>query len=356
MVNIQKHQTQALIVGAGPAGLYSAFALGLLGISSHILDVLPQAGGQCIQLYPDKPIYDIPALTKCNAGELTERLLKQLQPFEPVFHFNQLANELQVVSSACDQRHFEVTTDKGLCIQSQVIVVATGSGAFLPRKIKLDDLENFVGTQVFYFPPTQTQTLEGRHVVIHGDLEQSLQTANQLASLQQARPASVTLIHRRDKFRAEENTLNQTAKLRQTGALQFLAGTLNGLEQSQGELKTLEVKMSADASIAHIPADILFILNGAAPILGPVEDWQLALEHKQLVVDPASFQTSETGIFAVGDAITYPGKRKLIVSAFHEAALASYAIASYLNGGAAIPVQYTSSNTALQARLNPSNT
>lgn len=351
----QQIKTQTLIIGAGPGGLYSAFSLGLLGISCHIVDVLPQPGGQCVQLYADKTIYDIPAISQCDANGLVERLLEQVQPFDPAFHFNQLVSELRVTTDRNQRRVFEVKTDKDLCIQSQAVLIASGSGAFLPRKLKLEGLEAFVDQQVFYFPPDNIKTLAGQHVVINGDLEQSLQFANQLATMQQGHseyPASVTLVHRRDKFRAEDHTINQTQILRETGALQFLAGSLNGLvKNNQDQLTELEIKMSADNSTSQIPADALFVLNGTSPSSGFMENWGLEQQHKQLVVNPATFQTSEAGVFAVGDVVSYPGKRKLIVSAFHEAALAAYSIASYLNGGEPVPLQYTSSNTALQARL-----
>lgn len=354
--NSKRYHSQVLIIGAGPSGLYAAFVLGLLGIDSRLIDVLPQAGGQCWQLYQDKPIYDLPAIAQCSARDLIVRLLEQLKPFDIPQHFNQLAQTLTIRS--CEESKallpFEVLTDKGNFFEAKTLLIASGAGAFLPRKPRLEGMDALNPQQLFYvlLPEQENSRFAGCHVVISGDLEETLLCANRLASQNADPPASVTLIHRRDKFRASDATLAKTHMLRHQGRLQFLAGSIVALKKTDhGCLQTLSVKMSADNQVKELPADTLFILHGASPILGPLENWPLELSNKHFPVDTGTCQTHLPGIFAIGDAVTYPGKRKLLVSSFHEATVAAYAIAGYLNGGASIPVQYTSSNTALQTRL-----
>lgn len=354
--NTQRYESQVLIIGAGPSGLYAAFVLGLLGIDSRIVDVLPQAGGQCGQLYRDKLIYDLPAIAQCSAGDLIARLLMQLAPFDIPQHFNQLAQTLSIHSNDVQAipHSFEVLSNQDTIFEAKTLLLASGAGAFLPRKPRLEGAEELNGKQLFYgsLCKKDPSLFAGRHIVISGDLDETLRWANKLASQRSQQPASLTLIHRRDKFRAVDATIAQTQALRDQGRLKFLAGSIVELKKNeQGLLRALSVKMSADDLVEEIKADILFMLHGSSPVLGPLENWPLELNHKHIPVDPGTCQTHQHGIFAIGDAITYPGKRKLLVSGFHEATLAAYAIASYLNGGASIPVQYTSSNAALQNRL-----
>lgn len=356
IVKPQHYQSQVLIIGAGSSGLYAAFVLGVLGIESRIIDVLPQAGGQCGQLYRDKLIYDLPAIGQCSAGDLIARLLEQLAPFDIPQHFNQLANMLTIQPDGVQaaSRSFEVLSDQGILFEAKALLIASGAGAFLPRKPQLGGMDELHSKQVFYGPLREQERsrLAGCHVVISGDLEDTLQWTNGLAHQESQQPASVTLVHRRDKFRAMDATLTETQVLREQGRLQFLPGAITELQTTdQGCLRALTIKMSADNSIEQIPADYLFILHGASPVLGPLGNWPLERTNKHILVDAGTCETHQPGVFAIGDAITYPGKRKLLVSGFHEATLAAYAIASYLNGGASIPVQYTSSNTVLQTRL-----
>ena len=350
-------QTDIAIIGAGPAGLYAAFELGLHGLKTHIIDILPFAGGQCTELFGHKPIYDIPAIKKCTGIELTERLLEQLQPFSPSLHLGHLVTELTPLTSNNPPAHtnsgFILKTSQGLALQARCIIIASGVGAFLPRTLPLEGLEPLLNRQIFYTPPQDILSLARQNIVISGDLEETLQAANMLASLSDHRPASVTLIHRRDKFRAEQHTIERMELLRQDHLLHFVAGQVTQLhtQPSSGQLQHIEVKRTDNGETQHIPADILLILHGLSPKLGPIANWGLTLKGKQLVIDMATYQTSMPGVFAIGDAVTYPGKRKLITSCFHEATLAAYGIATYLNHGEPVPLQYTSSSTELQALL-----
>lgn len=351
--------TDAVIIGAGCAGLFAAFELGIMGLRSHIVETLPHAGGQCVHLYGDKPIYDIPAILQCTGNELTERLLEQIRPFKADLHLQQTVTALKTRDApekASDPApRFELHTSTGQCFLTRCVVIASGYGAFLPRTLPLEGIRALENQQVFYELPAHTDAYAGKHVVINGDTDIALQAASQLASAEHSRPASVTLVHRRDKFRAEDTLITQIQQLRQAGRLQFIAGQFTGLvtDAASGQLTALQLMGSTDRQTQQIPADAFLILLGLAPQLGPIEQWGLALERKHLVVDPGTFQTNIPGIYAIGDAITYPGKRKLIVSGFHEATLAAYAIASYLQDGATIPVYYTSSNSELQAILAP---
>lgn len=348
--------TDALIIGAGPAGLFAAFQLGLHGLQSHIVDTLPFIGGQCVQLYGDKLIYDIPAIKQCTGQELAQQLLEQAQPFNPQLHLGQLITELTPLTP---QKIFLLRSSKGQTFHARCVIVASGMGAFLPRTLNLDGIKPLEHTQILYQLPTDHTTLQTQHVVISGDLEDTLQAANLLASQSDHRPASITLIHRRDKFRALDRTIERTQQLRQDGLLRFIAGQPKALitDTTSGRLTALALTESASQQTQHIPADTLLILHGLAPQISPIAKWGtgggLATQGKQLVIDTQTFQTSTPGIFAIGDAITYPGKRNLIISSFHEATLAAYGAASYLNDGAPVTLQYTSSNSELQALLHP---
>jgi thioredoxin reductase (NADPH) len=334
--------TQALIIGAGPVGLFQAFELGLLGITSHIVDALPFAGGQCIELYPGKPIYDIPGTVATTGRQLVASLLEQIKPFAPTFHLNQQVNTL--VKQA-DGR-FLVETSTNQSFLTTTIFIAAGVGAFQPKKLTVHGLDAFAGTQLFYHVDAQAD-FAGKQVTIVGSEDTAVEAALQLANLPEN---SVTLLHRRDVFKAEPDKLEVMRNLIATGKLQLRIGQIAGFDEQDKQLIALQVT-GVDGKTAPLPVDTLLVLQGLSPKLGPVADWGLAIERKQLVVDTEKFQTSEAGIFAVGDINTYPGKKKLILCGFHEAALASFAAAEIVFPDATTLLQYTTTSTLLHQRL-----
>jgi thioredoxin reductase (NADPH) len=337
---------QALVVGAGPVGLFQVFELGLLGITAHVIDALPTPGGQCMALYPDKPIYDIPGTPVCTGRELVERLLKQIAPFKPSFHLHQQVTQVQPLEGG----QFEVQTSSGTRFLTPTMVIAAGVGAFQPRRLALDGLVAFEGTQVFYSPPDISQSIH-QHVVIVGDGDAALECAIHLAQLDETQaPSCITLIHRRDEFKAQPNTLQTFTQLRAAGRLNFVAAQATAIQQQGGCITALQL-LAADGGTPTLPLDQLVVLMGLSPKLGPIAEWGLAMERKQLVVGTAQFETSTPGIFAVGDVNTYPGKKKLILCGFHEATLAAYGVAERVFPGQPIQLEYTTTSPRLHRLL-----
>ncbi len=331
----------ALVIGAGPVGLFQVFELGLQGLQTHVVDALPEVGGQCMALYPDKPIYDIPGLPRCSGSELSDRLQQQASPFNPQFHLNQLVSTLR---QEADGRWL-VGTSKGQQFLSRTVFIAAGVGAFVPRQLALPEWQAFEGHQVFHAAPDHVK-LQGQHLVVVGSDDLALQAV--LDSLPH-QPASVTLVHRRASLDASEHLQAAFQQACASGHVRLQVGQVQGL-QTQAErltglqLATLEGDM-------HLPCDQLWVLLGLSPQLGPVADWGLDMAKKQLSVNTESFATSAPGIFAVGDINTYPGKRKLIVSGFHEATLAAFGAAAYLSPGQKIPLEYTTASPRLHKLL-----
>ena len=334
-------ETDALVIGAGPVGLFQVFELGLLGIHSHVIDSLPAAGGQCIALYADKPIYDIPATPVCTGRELVAKLLKQIEPFGASFHFGQQVDALE---RQADGR-FRIGTSAGTQLLAKTVFIAGGVGSFQPRRLKVDGIAAFEGSQLFYNVPDDAASLAGQRILVIGDDEAALECALRLAPM-----AAVTLMHRRNEFKAAPATIAQVRRSVAEHRLQFLAGQPSGIEQSAGQLTALQVR-AADDTIRVLPLDALLVLTGLSPKLGPIADWGLEIERKQLVVDTAQFQTSAAGIFAVGDVNTYPGKKKLILCGFHEAALAAFGAAAIVFPNQPIHLEYTTTSTRLHRAL-----
>ena len=341
-------ETEALIVGAGPAGLFCAFELGLLEIATHIVDSLPQAGGQCAELYADKPIYDIPGLPVCSGRELSERLLQQIAPFAMPLHLKQQVNGLKKRSDG----RFEVETSLGNRLAAGAIVIAGGVGSFQPRRLKVAGLEAHYGTQVF----ESGEEALGRHagkVAIIGNGEAAVTLATALAARGETGASSssvVTLVHRRDDFDASPGQLAELQRLRDAGRIVFVAGQPEAIVEADGRLSGLSL-LAADGGSVVVELDALYVLLGWSPRLGPIGEWGLDLEKKQLVVDTERFETSTPGIHAIGDVVTYPGKKKLIVCGFHEATLAAFAIAERLHPERAQPLQYTTTSPKLHRLL-----
>ena len=338
-------QIDALIIGAGPVGLFQVFELGLQDIRCHVVDSLPHAGGQCLELYADKPIYDIPALPFCTGRELVERLSKQIEPFGCDFHLSQ---QVELVARRDDYR-FDVATAAGTRFIAGAIVIAGGVGSFQPRRLKLDGLDRHRDTRLFEHGG-DIGAMAGQHVVIVGGGEAAVAAAIAASGDGAGRAGSVTLIHRRDDFDAGAEALATLRERRDAGRVEFIAAQPEAIVEHDGELAGLAL-LCSDGSTRTVPLDALFVLLGWSPKLGPIADWGLALEKKQLVVDTERFETSVPGIHAVGDVNTYAGKKKLIVCGFHEATLAAFAIAQRLRPESALPLQYTTTSPRLHKLL-----
>lgn len=334
-------KTDALIVGAGPCGLFQIFELGLLGIKADIVDSLNQPGGQCTELYPDKPIYDIPAVPVCTGEELVQSLMKQAEPFDATYH---LGEEVQEVTPLANG--FRVRTSKDKIFEARTLFIAGGVGSFTPRKLRFPEAEALEDRQIFYRVREPERFADKRLVVLGGG-DSALDWAVALAPTAR----SLTLVHRRDEFRGAEATAAQLRRLESEGrAGIILNANATGLQTSDGELRAVDIKL-ADGEIRNLEADCLLVFFGLSPKLGPIAEWGLDMNRKTINVDTASFQTSVPGIFAIGDIADYPGKKKLILSGFHEAALAAFAAKAIIEPGKKVPLQYTTTSPIMHKRL-----
>jgi thioredoxin reductase (NADPH) len=333
-------ETDAIVIGAGPVGLYQVFQLGLLGIKAHLIDALPQAGGQCVELYSDKPIYDIPGIPFCTGQELIDRLQEQIKVLKTPSHFNQEVTLVQKRADGC----FDVQTSQETFI-SKVIIVSAGVGAFKPRKLSLPGIDSYEGKQVFY-KLGQAKQYAGQDIVINGGETAALEAAVTLAGIAK----SITLVHRRDVFKAEEPLIQRFQGLCAEGLIKVQLGQVTNFKATGEKLNSLEVT-DFDGQTHDLPLDTLLPLLGISPKLGAIADWGIDLENKQVLVDTEKFQSSTAGIFAVGDINTYPGKKKLIVCGFHEATLAAYGCAAHIYPGQAIHLQYTTTSPKLHEIL-----
>jgi len=349
----QAIQTDAVIVGAGPVGLFQVFELGLLEIKAHIIDSLAYPGGQCIELYPDKPIYDIPAVPVCTGKELTDNLLKQIEPFGATFHLGQ---EVTVVQKLEDGRFF-VETNKGTQLLTKTVFIAGGVGSFQPRTLKVEGVERYEGTQVHYRVKSPAQ-FAGKNLLIMGGGDSALDWAlNFCAGNADGNPhkaESVIVVHRREDFRAAPASVAKMKELCDAMEMQFIVGQATGIDEAliDGTSQLTGVKITGNDGITRVvPCDQVLAFFGLSPKLGPIAEWGLALERKQIVVDTEKFETSVPGIFAVGDVNTYPGKKKLILSGFHETALAAFGAAPYVFPDKRVHLQYTTTSPKLHKVL-----
>ena len=334
-------RADAVIIGAGPCGLFQAFELGLLGISSHIVDSLAHPGGQCAELYPDKPIYDIPALPVCNAQELVDRLLQQIKPFAPQFHLGEEVSEF----ARLDSGRFQIRTAAGTTFDTATVVIAAGVGSFQPRRIGLEGAQDFEDEHIHY-RVRRAADLHGQELVIFGGGDSALDWTLELATKARA----LTLVHRRADFRAAPASVMRMRELVSAGRIRHLEALPHSLIVADGRLTGVNVK-AADGTIHALPAQKLLVFFGLHPKLGPIAEWGLALEKKALLVDTEKFETSLPGVFAVGDINFYPGKKKLILSGFHEAALAAFGIQHHLFPEKKQFLQYTTTSPIMQRRL-----
>jgi thioredoxin reductase (NADPH) len=333
--------TECVIVGAGPVGLFAVFELGLLGMKCEIVDTLAHPGGQCTELYPDKPIYDIPALPVCGAQELVDRLLEQIKPFNAGFHLGQEVTELK----PRDGTRFDVVTSAGTRFDAGSVIIAAGLGSFQPRRLMVPDAEKFEGTQVHY-RVRRAEEFHGQDLLIAGGGDSALDWALEFCG----KARSVTLVHRRAEFRAQPLSVSRMKELAAAGKLRHLEGTIQSLAIEGGRLAGAVVQ-GRDKSATDVRCQHVIACFGLHPKLGPVANWGLALEKKALAVDTEKFQTSVHGIFAIGDINTYPGKKKLILSGFHEAALAAFGVQHHVYPEKRQFLQYTTTSPIMRERL-----
>jgi thioredoxin reductase (NADPH) len=333
-------ETDMVIIGAGPVGLFAVFEAGLLGLKCHLVDNLDKIGGQCAELYPEKPIFDIPALPRCTGQELIDRLVEQAAPFNPVYHLGQQAEQL----TRLDDGRWQLVTSSGTTFITPNIVIAAGAGSFVPRRIPLPGAEAFEGKSLFY-AVRRMADFEGKHLLIAGGGDSALDWLLNLQPL----AASVTLLHRRDEFRAAPDSVARMRELVAAGKAELIIGQIAGLEGTGDQLSSVELK-TADGEIDH-PCDTILAFFGLKMELGPIADWGLNLERNLISVETESFETNQQGIFAIGDIITYPGKLKLILSGFHEGALMCQKAFKYARPEERLVFRYTTSSSDLHKKL-----
>ena len=336
--------TDAVIVGAGPVGLFQAFQLGLQDIRCHIVDALPHVGGQCVELYAEKPIYDIPGVPVCTGRELVERLQTQIKPFAHTFHLHQEVTEVERLADGL----LSVRTSAAQHFICQTLFIAAGVGAFQARKLAVEGAEALEGTHVHY-RLGDTARFAGQDVVVLGG-EASAVAAALTLTREATAPRSVTLMHRRDVFAAEPLLLQALRDAVAQGQLQLLIGQPTALLSASQKLHAVQVA-TPDGQTLDRPAQHVVACLGLSPKLGPVAHWGLAMERKQLVVNTETFVTNVPGIFAVGDINTYPGKKKLILCGFHEATLAAFGAAAIVHPTRKTLLQYTTTSTELHRLL-----
>ncbi|MCL4721551.1 MAG: NAD(P)/FAD-dependent oxidoreductase [Gammaproteobacteria bacterium] len=334
-------QTDALIIGAGPCGLFQVFELGLLGIRADLVDSLPAVGGQCTWLYPDKPIYDIPAVPICTGAELTANLMNQLEPFKPGFHLGEEVVALKPVAG-----RFEVQTSSGKIFSAKTVFIAGGVGSFQPRKLHLDGADALEDRHIHYRVQSPAMFRQQRIVILGGG-DSALDWALALGP----EASSVTLVHRRDDYRAAPASVAQLKARAAAGQVRIIENaTATGLQVADGRLTGITVA-SKDGTEHSLAADHVLVFFGLSPKLGPIAEWGLTLNKKTISVDTEAFQTNIPGIFAIGDICDYPGKKKLILSGFHEAALAAFAAKALIEPGKKVHLQYTTTSPVMHKRL-----
>jgi len=334
-------ETDVIIVGAGPIGLFAVFELGLLDLKAQLVDILDRPGGQCTELYPEKPIYDIPALPVCGAQELVDRLLQQIKPFKPEFHLGQEVIEFAQQESG----RFHVRTAGDLTFDAGAVVIAAGVGSFQPRRLGVEGIDAFEGAAIQYRVKSAVE-LAGKRLVIFGGGDSALDWTLELL----ARAASVDLVHRRSEFRAAPASVAKMREHVAAGRMRCFEALPHSLILENGRLAGINIK-TADGATQALNAEQLLVFFGLHPKLGPIAEWGLALEKRALKVDTEKFQTSLPGVYAVGDINTYPGKKKLILSGFHEAALAAFAIQHHLYPQKKQFLQYTTTSPVMHQRL-----
>ncbi len=335
------HTTDVIIIGAGPVGLFAVFELGLLDMKCHLVDILDRPGGQCAELYPEKPIYDIPAWPVISGHDLTQRLLEQIAPFNPTFHYSQMAESLEKMEDGT----WKLTTDDGTLLKAPVIVIAAGGGSFMPKKPSIPGLEPYEGTSVFY-AVKKMDRFRDKDIVIAGGGDSALDWTVNLQPLAK----SLTLVHRRDEFRAAPDTVNKMRDLVAAKKMNLMIADLAGLEGEGSQLSGVRLKTKEQGEFT-LAADTLLAFYGLTMKLGPIANFGLNLHENLIPVDTEKFATTTPGIFAIGDINHYPGKLKLILSGFHEAALMAQAAFRIVYPDKKLRFQYTTASSDLHKKL-----
>jgi thioredoxin reductase (NADPH) len=333
-------ETDALIIGAGPCGLFQAFELGLLGVKAHIVDTMRVVGGQCAELYPDKPIYDIPGIPVCSGEELIENLMVQIEPFDPIFHLGEEVAEL----TAIDNDWFHVATDIGTQFRVRTVFIAGGVGSFQPRRLRFEGIADHEERSLFY-RICDPQKFKDKHLVILGGGDSALDWTVALAE----NAASLTLIHRREEYRGAPATVESMRELAAADQVDPIIGKVSGYQSDDSGITAIVVGTGDDEKV--VPCDAVLVFFGLAPKLGPIAEWGLDINRKTINVDTEHFETSTPGIYAIGDINYYPGKKKLILSGFHEAALAAFAAKERLDPDKKVRLQYTTTSPLMHERL-----
>ena len=333
-------ETDALIVGAGPVGLFQVFELGLLGIKAHVVDTMRVVGGQCAELYPDKPIYDIPGIPVCSGQELIDNLLEQIKPFDPTFH---LGEEVATVS-VVDDDWFDVTTDAGTDFRARCVFVAGGVGSFQPRRLRFEGIDSFEDKSLFY-KVRDPSAFFGKKLAILGGGDSALDWIIELAP----KADGITSVHRREEYCGAPASVEKMRALAADGTVDPIIGKVSGYKADDDGITALTVTVGDEER--EVPCESVLVFYGLAPKLGPIAEWGLNINRKTVNVDTEKFETSTPGIYAVGDINYYPGKKKLILSGFHEAALAAFAAKERLDPSRKVHLQYTTTSPIMHERL-----
>ena len=334
-------KTDALIIGAGPVGLFAVFELGLLDIKAHLVDILDKVGGQCAELYPEKPIYDIPGIPYITGHGLTDALMQQIKPFHPTFHLNEMVTTLEKIGEPL----FRLRTDAGKTFEAKCVVIAAGGGSFQPKRPPIQGIEPYEEKSVFYAVRKMDAFRDKRLLVVGGG-DSALDWTLNLQPIAK----SLTLVHRRDEFRGAPDSVNKMRALVEAGGMDLKIGQVTALEGGDGVLSACSIKGN-DGALSRIEVDCMLPFFGLTMKLGPVADWGLKMEEELIPADTGTFETSIPGLFAIGDINTYPGKLKLILSGFHEAALMAQKAHRYVYPEKKLVFQYTTSSTSLQKKL-----
>ncbi len=334
-------KTDVVIIGAGPVGLFAVFQLGLLDIKTHLVDILDKVGGQCAELYPEKPIYDIPAVPLITGHGLTEALMEQIKPFHPTFHLGEMVTTIEHL----DAQNFRVTTDGGKVFETKAVVIAAGGGSFQPKRPPIAGIEPYENKSVHY-AVRKMDAFRDKNLLIVGGGDSALDWTLNLQPVAKR----LTLVHRRDDFRGAPANVGKMRALVAAGSMDLKIGQVCELEGAGGQLTGAHIK-AADGTISRVEVDAMLPFFGLTMKLGPVANWGFDLKDELIPVDTGTFETSKPGLFAIGDINTYPGKMKLILSGFHEAALMAQRAHHYVHPEKRLVFQYTTSSTNLQKKL-----
>lgn len=334
-------KTDVLIIGAGPCGLFAVFELGLLDMKVHLVDILDKLGGQCAELYPEKPIYDIPGIPLVTGQGLTDSLMEQIKPFNPTFHLSEMVDSIEKIGDPL----FRVTTDAGKVFETKVVVIAAGGGSFQPKRPPVPGIEAYEGTSVFY-AVRKMEEFRGKDLLIVGGGDSALDWTLNLQPIARR----VTLLHRRDDFRAAPHSVEQMRSLVASDKMDLRIGQVTALEGEGGKLSAAHIKGN-DGETVKVKCNTILPFFGLTMKLGPIANWGINLDNNLIPVDTEAFETNVPGIFAIGDINTYPGKLKLILSGFHEGALMAQKAHRYVYPDKRLVFQYTTSSSSLQKKL-----